>query len=180
MIYIYLLHFSESKLFHFIISITCNYKSHQIWSERRLRQISLFFLLCENRVPKRPPPSPLEKKSKSLHGTSIISKHAQYVHSVESAPTYMYVDSRSWLETTMFMFLMPVPSTPTPPPPLFFEKFLDPRHDVVLVLHFCGLNCQYMYRYMYMHPPPTPTKYRLFTIRKHAFLSLFLNDASCL
>lgn len=63
------------------------------------------------------------------------------------------------------------------PPPPFFEKFLDPRHDVVLVLHFCGSNCQYMYRYMYMHPPPTPTKYRLFTIRKHAFLSLFLNDA---
>lgn len=121
-------------------------------------------------------PSPLEKKSKSLHGTSIISKHAQYVHSVESAPTYMYVDSRPWLETTMFMFLMPVPSTPTPPP--LFEKFLDPRHDVVLVLHLnCGSNCQYMYRYMYMHPPPTPTKYRLFTIRKHAFLSLFLNDA---
>lgn len=62
-------------------------------------------------------------------------------------------------------------------PPPFFEKFLDPRHDVVLVLHLnCGSNCQYMYRYMYMHPPPTPTKYRLFTIRKHAFLSLFLND----
>lgn len=67
-----------------------------------------------------------------------------------------------------------------PPPPPLFEKYLDPRHDVVLVLHLnCGSNCQYMYRYMYMHmhPPPTPTKYRLFTIRKHAFLSLFLNDA---
>lgn len=133
---------------------------------------TIFFTMWKS-SPQATTPSPLEKKSKKLACTSIISKHAQYEHSVESAPTYMYVDSRPWLETTMFMFLMPVLSTPTPPP--FFEKFLDPRHDVVLVLHFCGSNCQYMY--MYMHPPPTPTKYRLFTIRKHAFLSLFLNDA---
>lgn len=136
---------------------------------------TIFFTMWKS-SPQATIPLPPWTKIQELACTSIISKHAQYVHSVQSAPTYMYVNFRPWLETTMFMFLMPVPSTPTPPP-LFFEKFLDPRHDVVLVLHFCGSNCQYMYRYMYMHPPPTPTKYRLFTIRKHAFLSLFLNDA---
>lgn len=135
---------------------------------------TIFFTMWKS-SPQATTPLPPWKKIQELACTSIISKHAQYVHSVESAPTYM--DSRPWLETTMVMFLMPVPSTPPPP---FFEKFLDPRHDVVLVLHFCGSNCQYMYKYMYMHPPPTPTKHRIFTIRKHAFLSLFLNDASCL
>lgn len=168
MIYIYLLHFSESKLFYFIILITCNYKSHQIWSERRLRQISLFFLLCENRVPKRPPPSPLEKK---------IQEPCVYFHHLKTCPICTLCTIRSHvhvrgLPTMAWDDDCHVPhASPLNQPPLFWKI-----SGSAMVLHFCGSDCQYMYRYMYMHPPPTPTKYRIFTIRKHAFLSLFLND----
>lgn len=82
---------------------------------------TIFFTMWKS-SPQATTPLPPWKKIQELACTSIISKHAQYVHSVQSAPTYMHVNSRPWLETTMFMFLMPVPSTPTPPP-LFLKNF---------------------------------------------------------
>lgn len=45
MIYIYsIFQNHESKWIHFIISITCNHRSHHIWSECGSRQISLHYM----------------------------------------------------------------------------------------------------------------------------------------
>lgn len=69
--------------------------------------VSFYALKCPKLQTYNPPP--VEKKSCKPTCTSIIANHAQYV---QSAPTYMYVDSRTWHETTMY--LMPAPSTPPP------------------------------------------------------------------
>lgn len=135
---------------------------------------TIFFTMWKS-SPQATTPSPLEKKSKSLHVLPSSQNMPNMYTLYNPLPR-----TCTWTPDHGLRRRCSCSSCQSPqrlPPPPFFEKFLDPRHDVVLVLHFCGSNCQYMYRYMYMHPPPTPTKYRLFTIRKHAFLSLFLNDA---
>lgn len=128
---------------------------------------TIFFTMWKSSPQATTPPPPLYFHHLKTCPICTLCSIRSHVH-VREPPTMAWDDDVHVPHASPLNAYSPSP---------FFEKFLDPRHDVVLVLHFCGLNCQYMYRYMYMHPPPTSTKYRLFTIRKHAFLSLFLNDA---